>query len=120
MNGENEIGESERWLSVIGGGMLVLSSLRRRDAGAGVLFALAGGALIFRGIVGHDGLADAVRGAVRSTAGSGDGPAAGGEADDSDVHDEVHEASLESFPASDPPSWTPTSGPGADDEEDHG
>jgi uncharacterized membrane protein len=55
------IGESERWLSVICGGMLVLSSLRRRDAGAGALFALGGAALIFRGIAGHDGSFAAVR-----------------------------------------------------------
>jgi uncharacterized membrane protein len=56
-----EIPESERWLSVIAGGMLILSSLRRRDAAAGALFALGGSALIFRGIVGHDGLFAALR-----------------------------------------------------------
>lgn len=52
--GEIMIGESERWLSVIAGGMLVLSSLRQRDAASGALFALGGSALVFRGIVGHD------------------------------------------------------------------
>lgn len=61
---ETTIGESERWLSVIAGGMLILSSLRRRDAAAGALFALGGSALVFRGIVGHDGLFAAVRGAL--------------------------------------------------------
>lgn len=55
------IGESERWLSVIAGGMLVLSSLRRRDAAGGALFALGGAALVFRGIVGHDGLFAVIR-----------------------------------------------------------
>ena len=67
---ETPIGESERWLSVIAGGMLILSSLRRRDVTAGALFALGGSALIFRGIVGRDGLFAAVRGLV---AGSGVG-----------------------------------------------
>lgn len=61
---EPTIGESERWLSVIVGGMLVLSSLRRRDAAAGALFALGGSALVFRGIVGHDGLFTAIRDVV--------------------------------------------------------
>ncbi len=59
------IGESERWLSVIVGGMLALSSLRRRDLGSGCLFALGGAVLIFRGLAGHDGLIRAAVGAVR-------------------------------------------------------
>lgn len=61
MANETTIPESERWLSVLTGGMLLLSSLRRRDAAAGTLFALGGSALIFRGIVGHDGLFAAIR-----------------------------------------------------------
>lgn len=67
------IGDSERWLSVIVGGMLILSSLRRRDAAVGALFALGGSALIFRGIVGHDGFFTATRDALtRSSAPAGD------------------------------------------------
>ena len=67
------IGESERWMSVIAGGMLILSSLRRRDAGVGAIFALGGSVLIFRGLVGHDGLFTALRDALTS------GPAAIGD-----------------------------------------
>lgn len=59
------IGASERWLSVIVGGLFVLSSLRRRDLGSGFVCAISGAALIYRGVAGHDGLIPAVVGAVR-------------------------------------------------------
>ena len=64
MANQNGLDESERWLSVIFGGMLILSSLRKRDLGVGALFALGGSALVFRGIVGHDGFFAAVRRAL--------------------------------------------------------
>lgn len=60
---QETIGESERWFSVILGGMLILSSLRR-PPGAGALFALGGSALVYRGIAGHDGLFAAIRDAL--------------------------------------------------------
>ena len=65
-----EIPESERWLSAIFGGMLILSSLRRRDVAAGTLFTLGGAALIFRGVTGHGGFFSAVRRVLGSGAGS--------------------------------------------------
>lgn len=45
------VGEAERWLSLIGGGTLALIGLRRSFGG--LLLALGGGALIYRGFTGH-------------------------------------------------------------------
>ena len=46
------VGETERWASMIGGALTALYGLRRGD-GAGALLAVAGGALLARGAMGY-------------------------------------------------------------------
>lgn len=92
-----------RWLVAFGGGALALQGLRQRSA-RGIALAGLGGSLAWWALSGEGDLSDAERWLVRLI----------------DLmpwrrSDRIHDESLESFPASDAPSWTPTTGAGVNE-----
>src|SRR5262245_39760280 len=88
--------DSERWLIGAVAGACLVSGIRRRSWG-GLLLVLGGGALAWWAAAGTD-VRRHQRGRLRAV-----WPARS-------IVDPVSETSQESFPASDAPSWTPTTG----------
>jgi hypothetical protein len=107
LSGERNVGQAERWLSLAGGAALILRGMARPSM-ASALLGLAGVALVHRGVTGHC--------AVYDTLGfdtSGEDARAEPPRGRRSIRDHIEDASGDSFPASDPPSWTPTSSLGA-------
>jgi hypothetical protein len=89
--------DTERWLAAVVAGALLLSGLRRRSA-TGLLMAVGGSSLAWWAAAGADER-NQMRGQLQAAMPTHRAAA-----------DLIGEASEESFPASDAPSWTPTTG----------
>lgn len=106
MRSENEFGSTEnvhdleRAASLLSGSWLTLKGLGRDSVG-GLALMLVGGLLLYRGSTGHC--------PIYGSLGVSTAAPEGWPEEEGQGLDRVDEASDQSFPASDAPSWTPTS-----------
>jgi hypothetical protein len=110
---DQNVGNTERWISTLGGGALLAWGLGRiqRKSPLAAALALGGAALLFRGTTGHCPIyqafdMDTADGDKKLFRGKWPLPE-GARLIKPGKNDVVEEASEESFPASDPPSFTP-------------
>ncbi len=97
-NGTPEPIGFSRWLVALGAGALALQGLRQKSL-TGITLAGLGGSVAWWALSGEGDLSDAQRWLRRLLEQM---PWCGA--------DRIHDASADSFPASDAPSWTPTTG----------
>jgi hypothetical protein len=111
------VGGRERWFSLLAGAGLILRGLAKPSMG-NALLGLAGVALVHRAATGHCSLygmlgLDTAQGHGERRSLSDETTYGRGKRGEHSIRDEIEAASEHSFPASDPPSWTPTSSLGA-------
>ena len=97
------VGKLERIGSTVGGAALILRAIAHPSL-ARIIAAIAGAALLQRGLTGHCGLYQ------RLGMDTAEEPAPANRPGSRRQPDPVCDASEDSFPASDPPSWTPVVG----------
>jgi Protein of unknown function (DUF2892) len=118
LNGPRNVGSTERWISILGGAALIMRGMNRPSM-LSALLGLGGVALVHRGVTGHCAAYGAL--GIDRSEGAVDHmrpPTLEGSGRRS-IRDEVAEASEASFPASDAPSWSPTSSLGGPSESRH-